>query len=807
MNKKEEVYHQIEKMTIAQINQELIEGVDTNTLSEAIMMDRANLSRILNELNHEGIVIKNQTRPVLYLAKPPFQKKYHSVYIPNIIPKGKSIIDYIIKNGSDNESNTHDAFDECIAYNPESSMYSAVMKAKAAMMYPEHPLNILIYGKRRTGKIDFAKSIYRFGIENHIYAESNPFQMIDCSIYETLNPDDFFSQLFGYYENGYLKHGLLTSAKKGICVLYHMEKLPVSALNRICNTIDSGYFYPQGARSKALMINCTTIGISDDADIFENIDSQLSFPITIYIPSLQERTIQEILILTMQVFQTEAEQIKNTIRVSKNILSCFVMSEYKDNMQQLRKEIRQTCAYAYYRNMDHRSIYIDIDYDDLSDYVLTHIFNINKRMDALSNILNLFEEDYFFFSPISKNENLDYLYKISQSNTISKSTFKADSNNLVMTCIEDINEASSIRLNTVRSVQIRDIYDLLYPLINQSPIQADDNLQYGLFLHLDKEISKSKKNEVTHAKESMPVKIANASDYCIAKEIHKTINDHYHILLPDIELDYIATYLYLSSQRINNNYIQVIIVSQHSDISKEYADYLNSRNTKTIVHWFNFQKVDQEEMNRFIKQVECIDRNQGVIIIGEEMDLTQWKDYLQRNCGCSLVCFQDLSIPKLISIIDQIEAFGFKLESLNIPMEKPINEEEFTNDPTTSKEFLNKLIHKLLSDSLNFLNPYKVGELLYTILRNITSDLDITYSENLLVKFLFHGSFCIERCIKNEPFSYKKTKQVINEHDSIFYIVAKNMEIANDVFNITIPDSELAMLVEIFISYTEVKER
>ncbi|MGI6512592.1 MAG: PRD domain-containing protein [Catenisphaera adipataccumulans] len=807
MNKTEEVLQCIEKETNFQIEHDNIIGITTNELSEKLMMDRANLSRILNKLNQEGVVVKKQTRPVLYLAKTPFNKINSKIFIPNIIPKEEKISDYL-NNGDVNHknNNANDAFTKFIANNPNSSMYQAVLEAKAAVMYPEKPLNIFVYGKKRTGKIDFARAIYDFGLDHKIFEEKKKCHIIDCSAFNAQNPNDFYALLFGNYTQDRIKYGVLSSPNSCLCIFYNLEKLPYSVLNRLCNSIEEKICSPIGNSNRLLTINCTVIGISNNYKTYQNIDNQLCFPISIYIPSLSERTIHEILIITMQAFQFEANNIKKTIRVSKNILSCFIMSDYKSNIQQLYKEIRQACAYANYRNFEKKPIFIDIDYDDISDYVLNNIFNVNDRMNELSNILNLFEDDFFYFSPVVKNNELEYLLNLSNLN---KTAYKPDTetnsaNDFVMSCLEDIKNAANIKLNMIRSVQIRDIYNLLYPILNQSPVKNNDNLQYGLLFHIEKAISKCKSSSLNYI-DTMSIKIAKKDDYIFANKISNIVNENYNITLPEIEIDYIATYLYLSSQRVNDNYIQMIIVSQNSAISKDYADYINSRSKKLTVPWYNFKQdsITENEINDLISIIDKIDKNQGVIIIEEEINLNSWKDQIKQRCKAKTLFLHEPTIIDILSIVEQIESFEFKLEHFNLPFANKHITKDISTEKSASKEFLNKLINNLLSDSLNFLNPYKAGDLLYNILKNIIYELNIQYNDNLLVKFLFHGSFCIERCIKNEPFTYKKARNIINNNEKIYYVIAKNMDIANEVFNINIPDSELAMLIEIFTPYID----
>ena len=89
------------------------------------------------------------------------------------------------------------------------------------------------------------------------------------------------------------------------------------------------------------------------------------------IPNLHDRSIVEKIVIILQYLQDEATLIDKTIRISKDALSCFVMSEYKGNLAQLRSEIRQACAMGYQNYINENSFFINIEFDEISTSVLT----------------------------------------------------------------------------------------------------------------------------------------------------------------------------------------------------------------------------------------------------------------------------------------------------------------------------------------------------------------------------------------------------------------------------------------------------
>ncbi len=109
----------------------------TQELSEALTMQRTNLSRILNELVKEKLVRITNGRPVYYALE------------------------------KEREQSCFRAMIGC-----DGSLKQAVQMLKAAILYPGHPMPVLIKGEDGSGKSMLAQLIYEFACEQNIIAEN-----------------------------------------------------------------------------------------------------------------------------------------------------------------------------------------------------------------------------------------------------------------------------------------------------------------------------------------------------------------------------------------------------------------------------------------------------------------------------------------------------------------------------------------------------------------------------------------------------------------------------------------------------------
>lgn len=137
---KDSVFEYIQKELMT--NQACKQGINTNVIAQHFGLQRSNISTILNELVKEERLSKTNTRPVLYYLP---QKENKEIY-----NAGKLLI------GSD------------------GSLANAIQVAKAAILYPNKSLNVLVTAKPGCGTTHFVYGMYFFGKESGIFKADKP---------------------------------------------------------------------------------------------------------------------------------------------------------------------------------------------------------------------------------------------------------------------------------------------------------------------------------------------------------------------------------------------------------------------------------------------------------------------------------------------------------------------------------------------------------------------------------------------------------------------------------------------------------
>lgn len=807
MEKKEQIYQYIRKDTLDKIKKKDYDhlGIDTLAISLDLMMNRANISRILNQLYNDGRVVKTSGRPVLFADRSVLDRYLNNTYIPSIIPKDKKISDYFSGDFPSSQKDSFSSFDQYITNPRYSKMYEPVNKAKSAILYPKG-LNILIFGEPGIGKMQFAKSLVQYAKEVQFIDEKVKPTVIDCLNYAVQNQKSFLKLIFGEYssEAAAYKRGIFQLSQNNIVILNNIDKLPAPTSSTLYNAILNKSFSPVNS-NKIFELKSRIIAISTTQSLLDDPDIHRCFPILIDLPDLYERSIPEKLAIILQYLQEEAININKTIRISKDALSCFVMSKYKGNLAHLRAELRQSCAIAYQNYLNKHAIFIDIGFDEISTAVLTNIFDITERISELEDTLSLFNNDHLFFSPHQENPELQLLFDLNQASGSSEaSVVQSADEELINQCIADIDSASSIHLNTIRSILLQKIYDLIYPIVKEHPVCKNENLLYGLLLHISNIINHFSSNG-THSRFShLTSKIARKNDYRYTEQIRDAIEACYEIKLSEAETDYIATYLYLSSQWIDKRYIQLLIVSTNKDIAKSYADYINSQYFKTYTSYLSFTQNEpfSQTLSSITEKMNAIDKGRGVIIITDNEEIQKASALLAEGYRGEFSIVSELSIQKLVSIAEKAEFLGATIQSVHAFEDfKPAADAKSDTSIPHAQNLLQDIQRKLLSESLVFLNPEKACQALFNILLNIMNELSIQYSDDLLIKFLFHTTFALERCIRKEPYVYPKSRSLIQKYNELFNVIERNFKIINEIFSIQIPTSEMGFIIEIFLPY------
>lgn len=339
---KERLYDYMQEVT-SKSNTDF-KGFTTQQLAEALEMQRTNLSSLLNVLVNEKKVEKLNGRPVYYRLS---------------------------EKTSKHEETT--CFNRLIGY--KTTLRNAIQLAKAAILYPDEPLVTLISGQKGVGKSYFASLMFEYAKSQNIIKSSAPYIKFNCSYYEN-QEDELIAQLFGKSEND--QDCAICRAEEGVLFIDHIECLNAKAKNKLVTLIDN-----KSSKNAPIIICSINIDhgqIGDDLLVSK-------FPVTIHLPSFEQRSLDERLQLIRKFFADEAAKMKKEIKINSELLRCFLLYYCEGNIKQLKSDIRIGCANAYVRIIQNQDDMIYVYMYDCPNYVRKGFLFYKDHRDEVESLI------------------------------------------------------------------------------------------------------------------------------------------------------------------------------------------------------------------------------------------------------------------------------------------------------------------------------------------------------------------------------------------------------------------------------------
>lgn len=384
-------------------------------LAERLGMDRANVARELNLLYQDGQLIKMQGKPTYYISRFHLEQHYPSAFFPSTLPKGSEIQSFLAANATERppeeeRAETHVLLDNQIG--AQRTLRTAILQAKAAVMYPSHDLHTLIYGNVGVGRGDFAHRMFLHAVATGSMAKDAPYIVVNCREYEA-SPQVFLNQLFGYgkdvsQKGGKSRRGLIERAAGGVLCLNGVEKLPPSVQRSLTRLIDKKTFTRIGEAAVTRYANVMIVAISTDPPQAPSISLlQQHFPVLIHIPNLNEWDLHELTELVITYFRKESESTGLCFRLQADALTAFLKAQHPDNLGSLYRAVRTTCSLVYLRHSSEQphSRIIEIT---LSGIPADFLKDIHPNPEADRRIAALFSElelEYITFTPKGFSSN------------------------------------------------------------------------------------------------------------------------------------------------------------------------------------------------------------------------------------------------------------------------------------------------------------------------------------------------------------------------------------------------------------------
>lgn len=636
-------------------------GLSALELATTLALDRSSISRYLNQLSREGIIEKRSGKPVRFMVANANANAGQGVEVGSSakVPVSQGVVD---------------AFERLVGAGMSLSM--AVQQAKAAILYPPRGLHTLILGETGVGKSLFAETMFQFALQVQMLPAHAPFIRFNCADYAD-NPQLLMGQIFGVKKGAFTganedRVGLLKRADGGMLFLDEVHRLSPQGQEMLFTYMDKGSFRRMGdtesmVQSEVQLIAATT---EDPGSVLLKTFMR-RIPMTITLPALREREMEERYHLVAAFLKEEATRLQKSIYVNRNSLASIILYDCANNIGQLKSDLQLACAKAFLRFKTMDEHYILIQQGDLPNHVKKGLMRLKDTRDDIDRLLNPMDELYRF--GLDQGERLEIA--MPDDNAIFYDVIERKMDKLKAQGLEDdrINEilnidieehfhsyigkfSSRYQLGELMKVVDEDILRLTTDILKiasevlKKPF--DEKIFFGLGLHLQGSIDRIKKGiRIYHPKLNY-VRVSYEEEFIVAMKLAKVIDDRMGIETPLDEIGYLT--MFLASDRIDEasgeEALVGILAIMHghataSSMVQVVNSLLGTDHAKALDMPLN---MSAESMYAIAKdEIGRLDQGKGVLLLVDMGSLTNFGDMVREETG-QMVYTLDMASTALV---------------------------------------------------------------------------------------------------------------------------------------------------------------
>ena len=684
------------KLTVEEIKEGA--GFSAETISEALDILRNNVSKELNTLSREKKIIKIKGRPVLYLDKESFQDllgyelEDESIEIENI--------DKILEKGKMDENKAKNPFTFLIG--SDSGLKNQIEQAKAAIMYPPNGLHTLIVGETGVGKTLFASMMYNYSKFTKVFAEDAPFIVFNCADYYN-NPQLLISQIFGHAKGAFTgadteKDGLVVKANNGILFLDEIHRLPPEGQEMIFYFIDTGTYNKLGdtdrkRSAKVLIIGATT----EEPGSFLLKTFMRRIPITINIPSLEERPIKDRFDIVRFLLSKEANRVNKSIKLESDVVKAIIGSASYGNVGQIKSNIQLVCAKGFLNSID-KSDNIEITFNSLPTEVKNGLFSLAGKRKEIEELDKYLDKELVimpsgldkelaimpsgYINPIEedKYEPPFNLYKIIEDKSTLLKCEGVDEDFIREYITTDINihiksfytkftKNESSRENILKIVDedILNFCEEIKRLIEEKKHKKlDDRFLYALSLHLSAFLKRMEKHTSLNYIDIENIIKNNKEDFDIAMDIKEIIEERYKLSVPEMEVVYLTLLISAINEEIGAEHVAILVAMHGVSVASGMANVTKKLLGEGVVDAIDMplEVSPKKILDEMIIKVKEIDRGKGVLLLVDMGSLASFAPVIIEKTGINIRCIDMVSTPLVLEAVRKASRLDTDLNTI-----------------------------------------------------------------------------------------------------------------------------------------------
>ena len=661
-------------------------GFSAQEIGDTLDILRNNVSKELNTLCRDKKIIKIKNRPVLYFDRKCLE---HILFIK--LPENlEEISDINSLTGTPNELiEDQSPFNYLIGAN--TSLKNQIEQAKAALLYPPNGLHTLIVGSTGVGKSLFANIMYEYSKYIKKLPEDAPFVVFNCADYAN-NPQLLLSYIFGHIKGAFTgaekeKDGIVSKANGGILFLDEIHRLPPEGQEMVFYFMDTGTYNKLGETDRTRKANVLLIGATTEdpnSTLLKTFVRRI--PISIAIPDFDERPIDDQIQLIHFLISKEAQRVNKTIRISAEAIKALIGSTSYGNVGQLKSNIQLACAKGFLNCMNTDEP-IDINLKllppNIKNGLLTLGNKVNENATAwniIPNTITIPPDGNKTFLETDAYEPPFNIYSIIEDKTSALQEEGMSEDEIKNFIATDINlqlkqfyarfKNDTHRREGLLKIVDNDIVDFAEEIKTLAEKRLNKKLNerfiYATSLHFSALFNRIKKKTVSFSSSIELPSTINSKEYIVAKEIHALIEQRYNLIIPPVEIEYLALLLTSIQESSHQERVGIVVAAHGSSTATSMVAV-----ARKLFDADNILAVDMplemtpsDILDIVIEKVKTVDEGKGVLLLVDMGSLNTFGDLITEKTGILTKSVDMVSTPLVLEAVRKCSLCDTDLNSV-----------------------------------------------------------------------------------------------------------------------------------------------
>lgn len=608
----------------------MVHQLTAGSISDEMHISRSLASQYLNELVKEKKVIKVNSRPVYFLHRKKMEDLYQTNFQEGDFYDLDEVKQYVI-----NHSKGDGDYSQIIGW--DKSLGSIVKQVRESFEYPTNGLPLIVYGEKGTGKRKLCMIVFENAARKGILNEDTQLVKLE---FTPSNSMIIYKKIFGTPE----QQGLLDKYSHLVlmlCGAQYMSEDFQEELAHLLEITKSSSIAKGPIKNKSIryMILCDS---HPQVHMSERLKKNI--PVVVTMPTLQERSQEEIEELIVFMIKNEGKMMGKNIKMSSVVLRALVNGTYDNHLIGLKSTIQIMCASALQKNIHKNEIVVHTY--DLPEYLLgtlpivtdENVIYIDtstyQRSEDIDFILDYFQR---VIKPFDKDNDLETSLKESKHIFDLLSDYLSFKQRIPSEKIQGVETSLNHILDIILKKRFMNLPSgfccitakLIY--INEIYSSSISKWQQSYRSQIDKVINRINEELL--------------SEVLIVDEMKKMINNNLEIEVNDVLWIMMIVYLHYYNAGVINRNIFGLIVCHGYSTATSIADAIN-----TLLGYYIFEAVDMplditvdEIIEIIVERVSRMHRQADVIVMVDMGSLEQLGNSLSQVINCNVGVINNVS--------------------------------------------------------------------------------------------------------------------------------------------------------------------